>query len=263
MMEIMIDEAGKENNELQAPASDTAVIRRFYENANVVELEDGSFAIELSGDRMKSSGYVKTQEHEKLSIPTKALAEEVAKEWLAQEKHIDFNSMPLTRIAITALDHVVNGRDEILNKMYSYLETDALCYRSDRHPKLAVIQQKELTPILDWMKERFDVHMVVTKGIMPIPQYPDSIDNLKEILTGYDDFKLTVTYLASSTCSSVILGIALLEKRINAKETFKLSHLDETFNMENWGMDPIIIKRRKEIQADIDSYVKFLKLLES
>lgn len=250
------------NNGLQAPVSDNAVIRRFYDDANVIKETDGTFSIELSGEKLKKPIFVKTQEHEKLSVPTKTIADKVAKEWLSQEKNIDFNTMPMTRISITAMDYVFTGRDDILNKMYSYMETDSICYRSDRHPKLTIIQQKELNPILEWMKEKFDVHMMVTKGIMPIPQYPDSIDNLKNILQGYDNYKLTIAYLSASTFSSVILAIALLEKRINAKKAFDLSNLDETFNMENWGIDPIIIKRRKEIQADIDSYVEFLKLLE-
>jgi chaperone required for assembly of F1-ATPase len=250
------------NNGLQAPVSDNAVIRRFYDAANVIEEKDDTFSIELSGERLKKPVFVKSQEHEKLFIPTKAIADKIAEEWQEQKENIDFNTMPITRIAITAMDYVITGRDDILNKMYSYMETDSICYRSDRHPKLTVIQQKELNPIIEWMKEKFDVHMMVTKGIMPIPQFPDSIDNLKNILQGYDNHKLTIAYLAASTCSSVVLAIALLEKRINAKEAFDLSNLDETFNMENWGMDPIIIKRRKEIQADINSYVEFLELLE-
>jgi chaperone required for assembly of F1-ATPase len=71
--------------------------KRFYKEATA-EARDGAFALLLDGRPAK------TPARNALALPTLAAARELAAEWARQEEFIDPGSMPLTRIANSAID---------------------------------------------------------------------------------------------------------------------------------------------------------------
>src|SRR5687768_13595973 len=71
--------------------------KRFYTDVTV-EPEGQGFAIRLDGKP------VRTPTKNWLTLPTAALAELVAAEWRAQKDLIDPLTMPVTRLANTAID---------------------------------------------------------------------------------------------------------------------------------------------------------------
>src|SRR5260370_3292665 len=76
--------------------------RRFYQQADVEEA-DGEFRIVLDGRP------VKTPARRTLATPKRALAQALAAEWNAQREVIDPAKMPLTRLANTIIDGVVQA----------------------------------------------------------------------------------------------------------------------------------------------------------
>jgi len=62
-------------------------------------------------------------------------------------------------------------------------------------------------------------------------------------------------------CGSLVLGLALLEGRIDAAEAFAASQLDESFQIEAWGEDPEQLERRRALAADIQAAARFVSLL--
>ena len=73
--------------------------KRFWTEAAVVPEGEG-FAVTLDGRP------VRTPRRAQLVLPTRGFAEEVAREWAAQEGEVDPNTMPATRLANAALDKV-------------------------------------------------------------------------------------------------------------------------------------------------------------
>ncbi|HVY86192.1 MAG TPA: ATP12 family chaperone protein, partial [Caulobacterales bacterium] len=91
--------------------------RRFYKEVAVREAADG-FAITLDGREIKTPG------GNALHVSKRALADGVAAEWEAQTKQIVPATMPFTRFAYVAIDHTRGHRDERVNILVRYAETD-------------------------------------------------------------------------------------------------------------------------------------------
>ncbi len=59
-------------------------------------------------------------------------AETFAEEWRTQGEEIDPQSMPLTKLANTAIDGVAPRRDEVIAEILTFAKHDHLCYRTDK-----------------------------------------------------------------------------------------------------------------------------------
>ena len=92
---------------------DQKKLKRFYKNVEAESLNDG-FVIKLDGRQ------IKTPKRAELVLPCRPLAQQIANEWTAQEEVIDLLSMPLTRIANSALDHVRPNHAAISQEIVRY-----------------------------------------------------------------------------------------------------------------------------------------------
>ena len=98
-------------------------MKRFYENVTVVPVA-GGLTVELDGRS------VRTPRKAAFAVAAEALAEAIADEWRRQGEDIDPESMPLLRLANTALDLVAGQRGAVVDNLASYGGTDLLCYRA-------------------------------------------------------------------------------------------------------------------------------------
>lgn len=215
----------------------------------------GGHAVTLDGKRMRTPG------RRELLLPTAALAAAVAAEWDAQIDEIRPATMPLTRLAATAIDRTADQRDQTIAETAGYAGTDLLCYRADHPPALAERQHAAWQPLLDWAAERYAARLEVTAGIIPKRQSPAALARFTETVATYDNFRLTGLHTATAACGSLIIALALAEGRLAAAEAFSLSQLDETFQIEAWGEDAEARQRREALAADIEATARFLTLL--
>ncbi|MBY0406190.1 MAG: hypothetical protein K2Q01_00735, partial [Rickettsiales bacterium] len=72
---------------------------------------------------------------------------------------------------------------------------------------------------------------------------------------------LAALCMLSATYSSVALAIAVSEGRLNARESFALSRLEEESQAETWGRDAEAEKRAARMQEEIIAAGHFLDLL--
>ena len=229
-------------------------MKRLYKQAELVPRE-GTYGIALDGRPAKTPG------KRDLTVPTGALAAAIAEEWNAQEGEVRPATMPLTRLATTTLDRVATQRKTVVQQTANYAGTDLLCYRAGHPPALAARQQSMWQPLIDWAVLRYDAPLSVTNGVIPKSQATTSLRAFAAAVTELDDFALTALHLATTACGSLVLGLALLEGRIDAAQAFAASQLDESFQIEAWGEDPEQLERRRALAADIEAAVRFVSLL--
>src|SRR5262245_33674934 len=102
-----------------------------------------------------------------LALPCRTLAEAIAAEWDAQTDKIVPATMPLMRLAATAIDRVASQRQQVIEEIVGYVDTDVICYRADGPAELVARQANLWQPLVDWAALRFDAPLPVTTGIMP------------------------------------------------------------------------------------------------
>jgi chaperone required for assembly of F1-ATPase len=228
-------------------------MKRFYRLAAPVAAAAG-FEVALDGRP------VKTPAKRDLVVPGLALATAIAAEWNAQEAQLRPQAMPLTRFAHITIDRDRAGREAIVKATAGYAGTDLVCYRSADQPALAARQEAVWQPLVDWAAPRYDAPLVVIAGVIPARQPAASLEALAAVVAAQDDFALTALNVATAACGSLIIALALFEGRLDAREAFAASQLDESFQIEAWGEDPEQARRRRALAAEIAAAAQFWSL---
>ena len=222
--------------------------KRFWKTATA-EAVEGGFTVRLDGRA------VKTPAKAALALPTLALAEGIAAEWNAQEGVVRPATMPLTRAANSAIDKVAPLRAEVIAELAGYGGSDLICYRALEPQPLIDRQAAAWDPLLDWAATHLRSPLVLTHGVMPVPQPDASLDRLTLHVAGHSDFGLAGLHDLVAISGSLILALAVTEGRLTAAEAFTLSRIDTLWQAEQWGEDEEeaeaeAIRRDAFLQAD-------------
>lgn len=228
--------------------------KRFYKQAAVQPGENGTFVVALDGKP------VRTPTRQPLGVPQQELAEAVAAEWQAQKDKIDPATMPLTRLVNTALDGVAAAQEEVFEDILRYAGSDLLCYRADA-PEALVARESELwDPYLDWASN-MGARMVLSEGIVHVEQPPEAIRAIAVLLRRYaTPLQLTALHTITSLTGSLILALALAEGQGEATEIWAAAHVDEDFNVEQWGEDHEAAARRAKRLVEFEAAYLILSL---
>jgi chaperone required for assembly of F1-ATPase len=229
--------------------------RRLYADVDVLPAPSGGYVVALDG------GPAVTPEGRELALPNQSLARAAADEWRAQAETIDFESMPMTRLAFTALDRVGGARQGVIGQALKYAGTDLLCYRAETSEDLASRQHELWQPLLDWAAGALGAPLRVTQGVSPVAQPEASLSALGDAARALDDMELAALSAVTAASGSLIVALALLAGRIGADEAFEVSQVDETFQISRWGEDAEAEEQRRRLKADIRAAADFLGLL--
>lgn len=229
--------------------------RRFYERVSVTQNGDG-FGVALDARTLRTPGGAV------FVAPTRALAELCASEWNAQGEHIVPTSMPATQFAFATLDWTGKKRDEVIDYVWAFAETDLCCHRADAPVELVAKQAALWDPIVDWADAALAARLPVVTGILAARVAPETLAILRERVAATPDFELTALAQATGLAGSVLIGFALLEGALTPDAAFEAAALDNLWSLEHWGEDDEararLVAQHKEFQA-IARYVEALR----
>ena len=233
-------------------------MKRFYKDTGVEEGEDG-FRVLLDGKPMR------TPAKAILLVPTRALAEAIAAEWAAVPEKAEINAahLPLTRLAATGIDRVVTRRDDVIADTAKYAGSDLICYRATAPDSLVKLQQELWQPLLDWAADRHGARLVTAEGIGFVDQPGEAKARLSEAVSAHGDLALSAIYNLTHTAGSVVIALAVSEGRLDAAAAFAAAQMDELYQVDRWGDDPLAEKHREGVRRDIETCTRFLSLLEN
>jgi chaperone required for assembly of F1-ATPase len=211
---------------------------RFYENVGVAPA-DGGFALLLDGRRAR------TPAKKALVLPTRAIAELVASEWAGQGATIVPSAMPATRIANSAIDGVAAAMAETRAELAAYAETDLLYYRAGEPEKLVVAQAQAYDPVLEWAHQTFGVRFILAQGIIHVAQPERSLRAVRAELDVIDEpFGLAALHVMTTLTGSILLALGVFRGAFDAAESWRIAHVDEDFQISQWGEDDEAMARR-------------------
>lgn len=230
-------------------------MKRFYTQA-VVTGAAPAFGVALD-DRP-----VRTPARAALALPTRALAEAIAGEWQAQGEIIDPRAMPLTGLANAAIDRVAPDHHAFADALAGYAGSDSLAYRADGPAPLVARQTATWDPLLAWAGRRYDAVFTVTTGIMHTPQPDESLARITAAFRAQDPFRLAALHPIVTITGSAVIALALLDGEIDAEAAFAAGHLDELWQVEQWGEDTLAAAAREHRRHDLAAAARLLTLLD-
>jgi chaperone required for assembly of F1-ATPase len=236
-----------------SPDKKTSLPKRFYKVV-AVEDEGGRALLTLDGKPVRTPGKAL------LSVPSKALAEQIAEEWRRQGAYIDPRTMPLTRLANSAIDGVVEKTDAVVDDILAHARADLLCYRASGPEGLLAEQGKHWDPVIAWAKDALHAPLSLAEGVVHIAQPDESIAVLKRELDKLGAFELAALHVMTTLTGSALLALAVALKRLTPEEAWAAAHVDEDFQIGQWGEDAEAKARREARKAEFDAAAKMLQL---
>ena len=218
--------------------------KRFYQRAHVGDA--APFAI-LLDDRA-----VRTPAGNALALPSRALGEAVAAEWDAQQERIDPAVMPLTRLVNSVIDGVAMAPAPVAEEVVRYLGSDLVCYRADTPAGLVARQAQHWDPILDWGREAMGARFVLAEGVMFAAQ-PDHAIVAASAAIPSDPWRLGAVNVITTLTGSALIALALSQGRLTVDDAWTAAHVDEDWNMSQWGRDELALDRRATRFAEMQA----------
>ena len=225
--------------------------RRFYQQADVEEA-DGEFRVVLDGRP------VKTPARRTLAAPKRALAQALAAEWNAQRDVIDPAKMPLTRLANTIIDGVVEAPSAVAAEVERYLACDLVFYRAPGPAGLVTRQAKAWDPVLAWVRETLGADFVLAQGIAFVAQPAQSLTAAGSAIPT-DPWRLGAVHVVTTLTGSALLAIALARGGLSVDAVWAAAHVDEDWNMELWGRDQLALEHRAARFAEMQAAATVLE----
>jgi chaperone required for assembly of F1-ATPase len=227
--------------------------KRFYDKASAVESPDG-FAITLDGKP------VRTPSGRPLAAPTREIADAIAGEWDAQQEIIDPLSMPLTRLANSVVDAVVDRVAAVADDVAKYFQSDLLFYRAG-HPEALVAREAALwDPVVFWAADTLGAHFILAEGIVHVRQ-PDSAVAAARSALPDDPWSIAAVHVITTLTGSALLALALLRGAIDQDQVWAAAHVDEDWNIDQWGVDEEVAVRRAARRVDFEAAASILRSL--
>jgi chaperone required for assembly of F1-ATPase len=231
-------------------------VKRWYKTAAAVEAQ-GGWGVALDAKPLH------TPQRTRVIAPTRALAEALAGEWQEQGETVALHAMRLTRLVATALDRIAPDPGPAVAEIAGYAATDLLCHRAEAPAELRRRQDAAWQPILDWAARRYGARLAPVEGVMPAAQPQEAVAALRAAVAALDAMRLSGLHGVVTASGSLLLGLAVLEAEIDAVRAWQATDLDEAWQRARWGDDPLAMKRRAGVEADLRAAARFLELLRA
>ncbi len=77
-----------------------------------------------------------------------------------------------------------------------------------------------------------------------------SLANIRREIEGLDAFSLAALHVMTALTGSALLALAVLRGKLSPEEAWKAAHVDEDFQISQWGVDAEAAQRREHRWRD-------------
>lgn len=228
--------------------------KRFYKTVEVAELDEG-YAVVLDGRQTK------TPTKRTVAVPSASLAEEMRKEWDAQGERIDPDLMPHVKLINSAIEGGEAARQPLIDEVIKFSGNDLLLYRAESPRELVALQEEIWDDALVRLARHFGVSFQPTVGILHKEQSPEALARLKSSLDSIDFISATAMVSITGIMGSGLLAIALREKLIDPERAWTAAHVDEDYQIAQWGEDFEASERRKRRRIEFNAGINVIEWL--
>ncbi len=234
--------------------------KRFYREATAGTESGQGFPMLLDGKP------VFTPARRPLAAPTRELAQALAAEWNAQENEIDPARMPLTRLANAVIDAVAEKPQEVAGGIADYLGSDLIFYRADA-PEGLIARQAELwDPLLAWAHQTYGARFIVVEGVMHAAQPAEALAAMRAAIPpamrdAKEIWRLGALSSITALTGSALIALALSEGLLDVETAWTAAHVDEDWQMAQWGRDALALQARAYRYGEMQAAAEVLRLV--
>lgn len=240
---------------VKEPSRTSQLPKRFYKGVSV-ELREGMYCVLLDEKP------VKTPSKALLASHSKPVATMIAREWEDQNQRIDPMTMPVTRLANTAIDGVVGDMQAVKEDIVRFASSDLLCYRADAPEALVELQNHAWDKWIDWAQSELGSRFVLAEGVMFVEQPAQTMGAFNAHVGQINEpLALASTHVITSLTGSAILAMAVFRDACSVDEAWTAAHVDEDWNISQWGEDQEAAKRRATRLIDMQAACACIKAL--
>ena len=163
-IDVMADILGKRDasvpqtpTRVSEPSRLSQLPKRFFKDVSVKQEQD-RHVIKLDDKP------VRTPSQALLASHSCEVAQMIAEEWRQQGERIDPTSMPVTRLANTAIDGVSTDMQAVKEDIVRFASSDLLCYRADGPEALIQLQSQIWDPWIDWAQTALGAQLCIGRG---------------------------------------------------------------------------------------------------
>jgi chaperone required for assembly of F1-ATPase len=169
-------------------------------------------------------------------------------------------TMPLTRLANSVVNGVVDQVDAVAEDIAKYFGSDLLFYRAGYPEALVAREAEHWDPVLFWAADALGAHFILAEGIVHVRQ-PDAAIAAARAALPKDAWSVAALHVVTTLTGSALLALALLRGRLDPDQVWKAAHVDEDWNSEKWGVDEEVAARRAARLVDFRAAAGVLKAL--
>ncbi len=143
--------------------------------------------------------------------------------------------------------------------MAQYLGSDLLCYRAEAPAGLVERQTRAWDPVLAWAREKLGARFVLAQGVMHVAQ-PDAAVAATRARIPSEPWRLGAVSAITTLTGSALLALALAHDALDADAAWAAAHVDEDWQMSQWGSDQAALERRAYRHSEFAAAVAVLRL---
>lgn len=229
--------------------------KRFYKDVGVAPVE-GGFVVTLDGRQVRTPGHKIP-----VVVPAAAIATAMAEEWAAQAEFINPATMPTVRLINSAVESGETMIPAFREEVLKFAAGDLLLYRAEAPQELVSEQELAWDRALVILARHFGVSFQPTMGILHQPQPQATLDRLAQSLEGENLLTLTALVSITGLTGSGLLAIALWNKLLTPDQVWSAAHVDEDYQITQWGQDEEAAERRAMRRVEFDTAVTVLNAM--
>jgi chaperone required for assembly of F1-ATPase len=148
-------------------------------------------------------------------------------------------TMPLMILASTAIDTIRANPETVIKTCMGYMPTDsALFWASETEDRTLLKQQRmAYEPLVRWARRDLGLDLPTTRKMIGKLQIPEeTVQYARSILEKMDHFELACLQCSVMDSKSLLIGLAVMFRKLSLKEACAASRIEEDFQTEIWGI---------------------------
>lgn len=229
--------------------------KRFYTDVAAGPV-DGGFVVTLDGRPVKTPG-----RKIPVVVPVAPIATAMAGEWAAQGEFINPGSMPTVRLINSAIESGEASTPAFRQEIIKFAGGDLLLYRAETPQPLVAAQEQHWDGALVRLARHFGVSFQPTFALQHQPQPQVTLDRLAAALDGEHLITLTAMVSMTGLTGSGLLTLGYWHRLLDADAIWAAAHVDEDYQITQWGEDEEAAARRAMRRVEFDTAVAVLEAM--